>query len=212
MAFFEIVSTMFSVLFYAILATMVLMGMLFVLLRAIDKRHVGTIPFFITGVFLAVFLVVQLTLMFGAMRASEVVSDLKDTVTTFSNVQQNGLAMLADKLSDGASINLEEEASKMKDNIGILKAYGGILDLKAEDFVKAAKGEGSISDNIFQMVDDRLSTYVWHRVWWIIGISILSCIIVLMLPGKKSSYGGGKYSCDYSSSGSSSSDVGDWGF
>lgn len=51
MAFFEIVSTMFGVLFYAILATMVFMGLLFVLLRAIDKRHVGTIPFFITGIF-----------------------------------------------------------------------------------------------------------------------------------------------------------------
>lgn len=212
MAFFEIVSTMFGVLFYAILATMVFMGLLFVLLRAIDKRHVGTIPFFITGIFFAVFLIVQFTLMFGAMRVNAVVSDLKETATAFCNVQQNGLAMLADNLSDDASVNLEEVTSKMKYDIGILETYGSVLGMKTEDFALDAEGVEGVSEDIFRMVNDRLSTYIWHRVWWIIGISILTCIIVLMLPGKKSSFGRRTYSYDTSSSGSQSSEVGDWGF
>lgn len=212
MMFFEIVSIMFGALFYALLATIVFMGLLFVLLRAIDKRHVGTIPFFIVGIFLAIFLLVQQTLMFGAIKARSAVSEIKETVNVCTDAMQNRMAALSEVFPEGKSLNPEELVSKAQEDCQILVTYGDILDLKTEDFTTAIDGEGSISENLFQMVDDKLKTYIWHRVWWIIGISLLSCIVVLLLPGKKTSYGGGRYSSDDGSYGSTSSEVGDWGF
>lgn len=212
MAFFEVISTMFGVLFYALLATMVLMGLIFVLLRAIDKRRVGTIPFFITGIFLAIFLIVQFTLMFGAMKARASVSGLEETVNVCTDVMQNGVAALSEGTSEGESLNPKELISKVKEDYQNLEAYGGFLGLKTEDLSAVADGSVNISENLFQMAYDRLSTYIWHRVWWIIGISLLSGIFVLLLPGKKTSYRGGQFSSVDGSFGSSSSDVGDWGF
>lgn len=212
MAFFEVISTMFGVLFYALLATMALMGLIFVLLRAIDKRRVGTIPFFIIGIFFAVFLVVQFTMMFGAMKARASVSDLEETVNVCTDVMQNGVAALSEGMPEGVSLDPDEILSKVKEDYQNLEAYGAFLDLKTEDLSAVADGSVDISENIFQMAFDRLSTYIWHRVWWIIGISLLSIIVVLLLPGKKTSYGGGQYSSVDGSFGSSSSEVGDWGF
>lgn len=212
MAFFEIISVMFSVLLYAILASMALMGLLLMLLRTVDRRCVGTIPFFFSGTFLAIILVVQYTLMFGAMRVRSTLTAWHDTVAACAHPSQQSLEVAPGSPSEVSSESLSQRLYELNDDSPVIDAFRDILGFSFDVSAIPVDDMAQIPDTMFREANDRLSTFIWHRVWWIAGMSILSCALVLFLPRRRVSHGSNQYGYDDTSFESSSKDVGDWGF
>lgn len=139
MVFFTLLKTAFSSLFYGILLTMLIMIVLYFLLRIIDKRITGTVTYYITGIVLSVLLMIQSTLLIGAIKAK--------------STAEIAEVFLVQKLGD----------------------YSEIADAYSSQYIS----------NFF-------SSYIWHRVWWMLGFVVSAVLIVLFFgnnkAGKRNSY------------------------
>lgn len=160
MIFFTLISTAFSSIFYGVIVTAVIMAILYILLRALSKGVVQSIPFYITGVVMAVLLVIQLSLMIGALQAKDAADSAK---------------IYADQLLENASGVVSAQDSQV------------VLDAITEEFpvigsfVNLANFSGTnvsdLAESMHSTIVDYLNKYIWNRVWWILGIVVVACLI-----------------------------------
>ena len=68
MIFFELASSAFTAVLYGIVLTVFIVGLLYVILRQISRGIVESVGFYITGAVLTLMLIVQFTMMFGAIK------------------------------------------------------------------------------------------------------------------------------------------------
>ncbi len=139
MVFYALLKTAFSSLFYGILLTMLIMVVLYFVLRSADKRITESVTYYITGIVLSVLLVIQSTLLIGAVKAK--------------NTAEVAEVFLVQKLGE----------------------YSEVADTYSS-----------------QYISDFFSSYIWHRVWWMLGLIVVGVIIVLFFgknkAGRRTSY------------------------
>ena len=161
MIFFTLISTAFSSIFYGVIVTAVIMALLYVLLRSLSKSIVQSIPFYITGVVMAMLLVIQLSLMIGAMQAKDTADAAKIYTTQL--------------LEDASGIVGAQDSQMVLDAITeqfpIIGTFVGFADFSGTTV-------SDLAESMHRTIVDFLNTYIWHRVWWILGIVVVACLIV----------------------------------
>lgn len=160
--FFSLLFTAFSSIFYGVIATVVIMVFLYTLLKCIERRAVQGISFYITGVFLFVLLSVQMSLLIGSMKVKNGLQSVEIRINqiiegTYGIVSANDSQLLLDQLNE---------------EFPLMSLYVDTADFSGNDVRDIAV---VMSDTI----DDFLTSYIWRRIGWIVGMCIVSCVIAL---------------------------------
>ena len=170
MTFFSLVSTAFSSVFYGIIVTAVIMAILYVVLKSISRVIVQTPVFYITGVVLAILLVTQTSLMIGAMQAK----DAADAAELYMN------QLLENSFGTVGAQDSQRVLDMVTEEFPIIGTYFGIADFSGHDV-------SNLASSMHDTMTEHLNTYIWHRVWWILGIIVVACVIVMLFDKRSPS-------------------------
>ena len=171
MIFFELISIAFSSIFYGIIATVAIMAVLYGVLKVINKCIVQSPIFFLTGLVLAVLLVIQTSLMIGAFQAKTAT----DAAELFLRQQLEGCQGIV-----GAQES-QQVMNTIIEEFPIIGAYANLFDFSGNDL-------SNLPQVMHETITSYLNTFIWHRVGWTLGFIVVSCIIVIMFakPNKDS--------------------------
>lgn len=176
MIFFSLLTTAFSCIIYGIIVTAVIMTILYFLLKGLSKGIVQTIPFYITGVVLAFLLSIQLSLMIGAIETKDAADAAEIYLTQFLE-GKSGVVGAQD--SQRIFDIIEEE-------FPIIGTYINLVDFTGHDI-------SVLAETMHATIIDYLNSYIWHRVWWILGIIVVACLIVMLFDKRSPSVGDTRY-------------------
>ena len=161
-------STAISSILYGIVITAAIMAILYFILKTLGKGIVQSIVFYITGVVLAILLVIQFSLMIGAMQA-------KDAAES-AHIYMNQM------LENSSGVVTANESQQVLDTVieqfPIIGCYIGLADFSGHNI-------SDLSDSIYETMISFLNSYIWHRSFWIFCIIVISCIIVVLFEHKK---------------------------
>lgn len=173
MEFFSLISTAFSSVFYGVIVTAAIMAILYVVLKSISKGIVNTPVFFITGAVLAILLVIQSSLMIGAMQAKDAVDAAKIYLDQ----------LLETSYGTVGAQDSQKVLEAVTTEFPLLGTYFGFADFSGNDV-------SELSESMHETMTDYLSSYIWHRIWWMLGVIIVAVVIVCMFEknGEQRSY------------------------
>ena len=177
MTFFSLISTAFSSVFYGIIVTAVIMAILYAVLKSFGKGIVQSVPFYITGIVLAILLIIQTSLMIGAIQAKDSV----DSAEIYLN------QLLENKYGTVSAQDSQNVMDAITDNFPIIGNFIDIADFSGHDI-------SDLPEVMHESMINFLSSYIWHRVWWILGIIVVACVIAVCFEKK----GGNRTSTYYS--------------
>lgn len=163
--FSSLMGTAFSCVIYGILITTIIMGILLVLLLAINKDIIHSVVFYIVGALLALFLTFQFTLMMGAAETQSAVDSAYDYICELVESKSG-------TISTDESQEMLESITEEYPIIGLFMSKTDFMMADSEDF-----------PDVFQeTMTGFLDSYFWHRVWWSLGAIVIACLIVAFLP------------------------------
>lgn len=163
MTFLSLLTTAFSSVFYGIIVTAIIMAILYVVLKSLSKGIVQSIPFYVTGVVLAFLLVIQFSLMIGAIQA-------KDEV----DAAQIYLSQLVeDKYGTVSAKDSQKDLDAVTEEFPLVGTFFGIANFSGHDV-------SELPEVMHETMIDNLNTYIMHRGWWIIGILFVACTVALL--------------------------------
>ncbi len=172
MTFFSLITTAISSIVYGIVVTAIVMAILYAVLKAVSKSLVQSPVFFITGIVMAFLLTIQFSLMIGAIQAK----DAADSAEIY----------LSQLLEDESGIVGAQDSQRILDAVTtqfpIIGTYFGVADFSGHDTTELAK-------SMHETMISGLNSYICHRVWWILGIIVVACIIVMLFDKPGSTYG-----------------------
>lgn len=162
MTFFSLVSTAFSSIFYGFVVTAAVMALLYAVLKAISRGIVQTPVFYATGVVLVVLLLIQTSLMIGAIQARSV------TYGAESYLNQ----LLEDSYGTVGAQDSQRILDKLTDEIPIIGTFVDTADFSGHDVE-------DLPAAMTQTIREYLTKYIWHRVWWTLAIIAVACVVVI---------------------------------
>lgn len=163
MTFISLLTTAISSIIYGIVFTAVVMALLYFLLKTIGRGIVQTIVFYITGVVLALLLIIQFSLLCGAYQAK----DAADSAEIY-----------LEQLLEGHEGTIgAQESQHILDSIieeyPIIGSFIGVANFSGQEF-------SDLAETMHETMIGFLNSYIWHRVWWIFGSIIAACLIVIL--------------------------------
>lgn len=174
MIFFSLITTALSSVFYGIIATCVIMAVLYIVLMLVSKTVVRTPAFYVVGVVMGVLLLIQTTLLIGAMEAKDAADEAFESV---SEVVDASTGVIDNE-------NIRQVLDNVNEQYPIIQNFIDLSHISTD-------GVTNLSDAMHKQATDYLDSFLWHRVWWILGIIIVACIVVIVLD-KPGSGGGGR--------------------
>lgn len=168
MTFFSLISTALSSIFYGIIVTAVIMAILYVILKALSRGIVQTPIFFITGVVLAILLVIQTSLMIGAMQAK----DAADSAEIYLS------QLLEGSYGTVGAQDSQRILDKITEEFPIIGSYFGLANFSGHD-------ASELAESMHETMISYLNSYIWHRVWWILGFIFVACLVVVLFENSK---------------------------
>ena len=163
MIFFSLLTTAFSSIFYGVIVTAVVMAILYFILKTIGQGIVQTLVFYVSGVVLAILLIIQFSLLFGAYQAKDATNSAKIYIEQRLE-QYDGTIGAQDSQRILDSIN---------EQFPVIVSYIGIANFSGNDV-------SDLPEIMHQTMTSFLNSYIWHRVWWILGIVFVACIVVIL--------------------------------
>ena len=160
--FFSLLGTGISCIFYGIIATAVIMIFLYVLLKCIGGGIVRTIPFYLTGFVLFILLSIQMSLMIGAMEVEDKVDAVEVRI---EQIMENFYGTLSATDSQHLLDRLNEE-------FPLMSLYVDTANFSGNNAL-------TIASSMKEALDDYLDTYIWHRVFWSVGMIFIACLIAI---------------------------------
>ncbi len=167
MVFFSLITTAFSSIFYGIIVTAVIMAILYVVLKSLSKGIVQTPVFFITGVVLSILLIIQTSLMIGAIQAKDAV----DSAEIYLN------QLLENNYGTVGAQDSQRVLDAVTNEYPIIGSFFGVADFSGHD-------ASDLAESMHETMIDYLNSYIWHRIWWILGITIVACLLVILFENK----------------------------
>ena len=170
MIFFSLFSTALSSIFYGLVITAVVMALLYAILRYASKGIVQTPVFFVTGAVLSVLLLIQTSLMVGAMQAK----DAADAAEIYLN------QLLENSYGTVSAQDSQKVMDAVTDEFPIIGSFIDMANFAGHDVQ-------DLASSMYETMVDYLSSYIWHRVWWIIGIIVVACVVVVVFEKPRNS-------------------------
>jgi len=172
MTFYSLFTTAFSSIFYGVIVTIVIMALIYVLLKSLSKGIVQTPVFFVTGVMSAVLLIIQFSLMIGAIQAKDAV----DSAEIYLN------QLLEDAYGTVGAQDSQRILDAVTEEYPIIGSYIGVANFSGHD-------TSNLAESMHETMITYLNSYIWHRVWWILGIIAVACLIVMMFDKRSPATG-----------------------
>ena len=163
MMFFSLIGTAFSSIFYGVIITAAIMAILYVVLKSINDGIVRSIPFFATGVILAVLLVIQCTLMVGAIQAKGSIEAANIYLTQLLEGYSGTI---------GAQ-DSQEIFDKVTEQFPLFGTFIGYTDFSGHEI-------SELPEVMTSTINDFFTSYIWHRVLWILGFILIGCFIPML--------------------------------
>ena len=163
MIFFSLIGTAFSSIFYGVVITAVIMAVLYVILKSINDGIIHSVSFFATGVVLAILLVIQCSLMVGAIQA-------KGT-TEAANIYLNQI--LEDYSGTVGAQDSQEVFDKVTEHFPLIGTFIGYTDFSGHVI-------SELPDVITSTINDFFTSFIWHRVLWILVFILIGCLIPML--------------------------------
>lgn len=171
MMFFELFTTGFMCVFYGIVITAGIMALLYFALRQLNRGIVSSIPFYITGVLLFILLTIQMSLMVGAFEAKGYVDGIESYVTQLVEGMTGVLT------AQESQVVLE----KVTEQCPLMGVYFNICNFSGNEIE-------NLPSVMAETLRDNLTSYIWHRVWWSVGIILLAVVIAIGARKRTTSY------------------------
>lgn len=168
MTFFSLLSTAFSSFFYSIVVTAVIMAILYAVLKAISKSIVESPVFWVTGIAMAILLIGQFSLMIGAIQAK----DAADSAEIYAS------QLLENYSGTVGAQDSQKVLDAITNEYPVIGSYFDVANFSGHDV-------SDLASSMHTTMIDYLNSYIWHRVWWILGIVIVACVLVMLFdkPG-----------------------------
>lgn len=168
MTFFSLLSTAFSGIFYSIVVTAVIMAILYAVLKAISKSIVESPVFWVTGIAMAILLIGQFSLMIGAIQAK----DAADSAEIYAS------QLLENYSGTVGAQDSQKVLDAITNEYPVIGSYFDVANFSGHDV-------SDLASSMHTTMIDYLNSYIWHRVWWILGIVIVACVLVMLFdkPG-----------------------------
>lgn len=163
MTFFSLISTAFSSIVYGVIITAVIMAILYGVLKSISKAIVQTPVFFVTGFVLAFLLVIQTSQLIGAIYAKGAVDSAE--VYLHQRLENDHRTVSA---NDSQRI-----FESVREEYPIIGSFWGLADYSGHE-------ASELPEVMHDVMSDYLNSYIWHRLWWILGIITVACLIVML--------------------------------
>lgn len=157
--------------FYGVIATAVLMIFIYIGLKILNGGIVKSIPFYIVGVMLAILLTIQFTLLIGAVQADNAVDSVEITI---NQLMENASGSFG-------STDSQKLLDYVTDEYPIIGVYIGTCDFTGNT-------PETIASAMAQTMHDFLSSYIWHRIFWIVGFCIVASVIAIVFRKKATDY------------------------
>ncbi len=165
----ELVSLAFSTVVYGLLATAAIMAMLYFILHEISRKAVRNIPFFITGIVLFPLLLTQFTLFFGAIEAKSLV----DAIEIFVSQSLESMHVTPTDMING------EDSQEM---LHLIIQQYPILGVFVDTCTFSGTQYSDLAQTIGETLRDYLNSYMWRRIFWIIGFVVVATAIAILVP------------------------------
>mgnify|MGYP007122036451 CR=1 FL=1 len=163
MTFLSLLNTTFTCVLNGIIVTAAIMAALYLILKTFSHYIVRTPIFYITGLIVSLLLIVQISLMIGAIQAKGA-TDSAEIYLTQLLENKSGVVGAND------SQYILDAVTKEYPIIGV---YIGVANFSGHDV-------SELAESMHETMISFLNTYIWHRVWWILGILVVACIIVML--------------------------------
>ena len=163
MTFISLLNTAFTSILNGIIITAAIMAILYFILKSLSRNMVRTPIFFITGIVMALLLVVQISLMIGAIQAKGATDSAQIYLTQMLE-------------SSSGTVNAQDSQivmDKLVESYPIIGVYLNQADFSGHDV-------SELAESMYETMNSYLGSYIWHRVWWSLGIIIVGCLIVMM--------------------------------
>ena len=166
--FFSLLGTGISCIFYGIIATAVIMSILYFILKSLSKGIVKSIPFYITGVILAFLLICNFSIAIGAYQ----VKDSTDAM---------GLSLK--QLTENAYgfVNANESQAVFDILIDEYPMLGNYLQIA--DF--SGNHVSDLAMAIPQVVRKEMNDVIWSNILWALGYIVMACVVVMIFDKGK---------------------------
>ena len=175
MTFISLLTTTFTCILNGIIVTAAIMATLYFILKSISRNIVRTPIFFITGIVTSLLLIVQISLMIGAIQAK----DAADTAEIY-------LTQKFENKSGRVGANDSQQIlESVTETFPIIGVYIGVADFTGNDV-------SNLAEVMHESMISFLNTYIWHRVGWTLAIIIIACLIVMMFDKRSPSTGKAK--------------------
>lgn len=133
---------------------------------------VKTPVFFVTGSVLSVLLIIQSSLMIGAIQAKGTVDSAE---IYLSQLLENAYGTVGAQDS-------QEILDAVTEKFPVIGSYIDIANFAGHDV-------SNLAASMCETMKDYLGSYIWHRVWWIIGLVVVACMIVMLFDKPNAMYG-----------------------
>ena len=163
MNFLSLLTTATSCVFYGIVATMVIMTILYFVLRLWDDGIVRSIHFYITGFILFILLTIQLSLLIGAIEARNLTGWVEISVTQM--------------MEGKTGIISATDSQAILDN---LISRSPIIGIYVDTCNFAGNDTYTIATAIVDTLRSVLNKYIFHRVLWSVAFIVLACVIAAL--------------------------------
>lgn len=161
--FFSLLTTAFSCIVYGVIVTTVIMAILYGILKCISKSITQIPIFYITGFVLAVLLIIQTTLLIGAIQAK----DAADSAEVYlRQLLEN------DHRTVGAN-DSQHIFEAVKERYPIIGSFWGLADYTGYE-------TSELPETMHEVMIEYLNSYIWHRVLWILGFIIVASFLVML--------------------------------
>lgn len=171
MLLLSLLTTAFSAIFYGFIAAATMMTLLYLLMRIINTGMVRGVVFYATGVVLSVLLLIQFSLLIGAIEAIGTVNEAGIMIAQMAEQADDTL-----KVSDSRHL-----LDAVTDEFPLIGVYIDAFDTTGNTV-------GSVAATMVETMRSYLSSYIWHRVCWIGGLSFVACMIAFIFRQKENNY------------------------
>ena len=168
MIFFSLLTTAFSSIFYGVIVTAVVMAILYAILKTISKSIVESPVFWVAGIVMAILLIGQFSLMIGAIQAK----DAADSAEIY-------ISQLLENYSGTVGAQDSQKVlDAITDEYPIIGSYFDVANFSGHNV-------SDLASSMHSTMIDYLNSYIWHRVWWVLGIIVVACVLVMLFdkPG-----------------------------
>lgn len=179
MIFFNLFSTAMTAVLCGVIAAAVTMALYYVFFRALDRDVVRSKVFLIASAVLTVLLIVQYSLLSGAVSA---LGEVDSAEIYLQQVTENAYGTLG----VAESQQLLDQVTGQYPLIGV---FVGICNF-------AGQNMSDIAGVMAETMRDFLSSYIWRRVWWILGLIVVASVVIAFMPGTGRKKSGGDITND----------------